>query len=101
MNLRKMILYVILALFAIMLYAMLGNYSTISTLATNANMSIGEFVDGSGSAFMMWIQFPLSLLIVALLAYLTWWDESLTDSYLRLRDIADSKPISTKKKSKK
>ncbi len=97
MNLRKMILYITLALFAILLYAMLNSYSTISTLASNAGMSISEYVDGSGSAFMMWIQFPLSILIVAVLAYLAWWDESLTDSYLRLRDKTDSRPINSKK----
>ncbi len=100
MNLRKMILYITLALFAILFYAMLGNYSTLSNLASASNMSMSEFVDGSGSAFMIWLQFPVSILIIAILAYLAWWDESLTDSYLRLRDKSDSKPI-TAKKSKK
>jgi hypothetical protein len=97
MNLRKLILYVTLALFAILLYAMLGNYSTISTLANNAGMSVSEFVEGSGSAFMMWVPFPLTIIIAAILAYLAWWDESLTDSYLRLRDKNDEKPIKSRK----
>ena len=97
MNLRKTILYIILALLAVLLYSMLTNYATISTLANESDMTLSEFVGGAGSSFMLWMQFPITIVIIAILAYLAWWDESLTDSYLRLRDKVDSKPISTKK----
>ncbi len=97
MNLRKIILYLVIVLFGILFYSMLNTYTTISQLATNGGVSISQLVEGSGSAFMIWLQFPIAILVLVILVFLTWWDESLTDSYLRLRDKVDSKPINAKK----
>lgn len=92
MNLRKTILYLVIILFGILFYTLLMNYTAISQMASQEGMKLSEFVAlGNGSALMFWLQFPLAIAVLVILVFLAWWDTSLTDSYLRLRDAKDNK----------
>lgn len=88
MNLRKIILYITLIFFFILMYLILNNYTVLTELAKANNQSMSEFLNGNINSLYVWLQFPLLILISLLLIYLTWWDNSLTESVIRLQNKA-------------
>lgn len=77
MNLRKTILVFVLVLFGVMMYTVFMSFTVLSQVATDMQISLNALT-GSGNALIIWLQFPLILLISITLIYLILADESLT-----------------------
>ena len=78
MNLRKVLLIATLSLFALLMFFNFTAFALISTLASDQGLSFAELA-GSVNALMIWLQFPLSILIFVILIYLVLGDQSLTE----------------------
>lgn len=83
MNLRKAILSLTLLIFFGLMFTVLQSYTFMTALADNASTNLAGLVGGNLNALMVWLQFPLMIVVALLLVYLTWWDESLTKSSIR------------------
>lgn len=77
MNLRKTILVFALVLFGILMYTTFMNFTVLSQVATDMGISLNALT-GTGNALIIWLQFPLVLLISVILIYLILADDSLT-----------------------
>ncbi len=77
MNLRKTILVFALVLFGVLMYTTFMSFTVLSQVATDMGVSLNALT-GSGNALIIWLQFPLVLLISVILIYLILADDSLT-----------------------
>jgi hypothetical protein len=82
MNLRKTILYFVLVLFAILMYASFMSFTIVSQVASDLGITTNALL-GSGNAFIIWMQFPLILLISIVIIYLIFAEDSLTKQSLK------------------
>lgn len=85
MNLRKVILTMSLVLFLVLMFIAVTNnaqYQTLVELASQVNPEVGS---NTFDALMVWMQFPLLILITVMMFYLIFADESLTRQAERSR----------------
>lgn len=78
MNLRKVLLTLMFILFAVLTYGVLETYTLLIKTMEVASITYAQTEGGAFNAVIVWMQFPLLLLIGAILAYLILGDKSLT-----------------------
>lgn len=83
MNLRKALLSLTLLFFFGLMFTVLQTYALLSNLADAASVSLASLVGGNINALLVWLQFPLMIVVALILIYLTWWDDSLNKSAQR------------------
>lgn len=78
MNLRKVLLTLMFILFAVLTYGVLETYTLLIKTMEVASITYAQAEGGAFNAVIVWMQFPLLLLMGAILAYLILGDKSLT-----------------------
>ena len=78
MNLRKVLLTLMFILFAVLTYGVLETYTLLIKTMEVASITHAQTEGGAFNAVIVWMQFPLLLLMGAILAYLILGDKSLT-----------------------
>lgn len=85
MNLRKIVLVITLVLFLVLMFISMSNYAQyqeIIKLAAQVDPEVGK---NNFDALLVWMQFPILLMIASLLTYMIFGDESLTRQVERSR----------------
>jgi hypothetical protein len=77
MNLRKIILIFTLGIFVILMYLSFMSFTALSQAASAQGVGLATLVGGI-NALLVWLQFPLSIVIAIILIYLILADASLT-----------------------
>ncbi len=77
MNLRKVLLTLMGILFAVLVYSILQSYTILVQTMELAQITYAQTEGGSFNAVVVWLQFPVILLIGLILGYLILGDKSL------------------------
>lgn len=77
MNLRKVLLTLLGILFAVLVYSILQSYTILVQTMELAQITYAQTEGGSFNAVVVWLQFPVILLIGLILGYLILGDKSL------------------------
>ena len=85
MNLRKIVLVITLVLFLVLMFISMSNYAQYQTLVELASQVNPEVGSNTFDALLVWMQFPLLILISVMMFYLIFADESLTRQAERSR----------------
>lgn len=78
MNLRKVILSLALIFFSILFYCILQSYALLDSAVKVSGVTITELSGSGFNAFIVWLQFPLVILLMIIFIYLIFGDKSLT-----------------------
>lgn len=85
MNLRKIVLSITLVLFLVLMFISMSNYAQYQEIVKLAAQVDPEVGKNNFDALLVWMQFPLLLMIASLLTYMIFGDESLTRQAERSR----------------
>ena len=85
MKLRKVVLTMALVLFLVLMFIAVTNYAQYQILIELASQVNPEVSSNTFDALLVWMQFPLLILISVMMFYLIFADESLTRQAERSR----------------
>ncbi len=85
MNLRKIVLVITLVLFLVLMFISMSNYAQYQEIVKLAAQVDPEVGKNNFDALLVWMQFPILLMIASLLTYMIFGDESLTRQVERSR----------------
>lgn len=78
MNLRKVLLSLLFILFAILTYGVLQTYTILVQTMETAAITYAQTEGGAFNAVIVWMQFPIILLMGLIIGYLILGDKSLS-----------------------
>ncbi|HET6785106.1 MAG TPA: hypothetical protein VFH18_03715 [Erysipelotrichaceae bacterium] len=78
MNLRKVILSLALIFFSVLFYCILQAYAFLDTAVKASGVTLAELSGSGFNTFIVWLQFPLVILLIIIFIYLIFGDKSLT-----------------------
>lgn len=85
MNLRKVVLTLTLIMLLVLMFISFSNYTQYQDIVKLAAQVDPEVGKNNFDALLVWMQFPLLLLIASMLTYMIFGDESLTRQLERSR----------------
>lgn len=78
MNLRKVLLTLMFILFAVLTYSVLQTYTVLIDVMQKASLTYSQTDGGAFNAVIVWLQFPLLIVMGLILAYVILGDKSLS-----------------------
>jgi len=78
MNLRKVILGLALVFFSVLFYCILQTYALLDSAVKVSGVTISELSGSGFNTFIVWLQFPIVILLIIIFIYLIFGDKSLT-----------------------
>ncbi len=78
MNLRKVLLGLALVFFSILFYCILQAYALLDTAVKASGVTLSELSGSGFNSIVVWLQFPLVILLMIIFLYLIFGDDSLT-----------------------
>lgn len=87
MNLRKVLLTLMVIIFSVFAYTVLQTYTLLLNVMEQASITYAQTEGGAFNAVIVWLQFPLLIVMGSILTYVVLGDKSLTAQALNAKPL--------------
>lgn len=87
MNLRKVLLTLMVVIFSVFAYTVLQTYTLLLNVMEQASITYAQTEGGAFNAVVVWLQFPLLIVMGSILTYVVLGDKSLTAQALNAKPL--------------